>query len=217
MPAKDTLHPAPAEFRAPDNGELRRIAGEEGLNYPLEDYEPNQFWQEFMAFLQELISGLFGEVDINGNTLFTIITIISFLVIAWAAWQLFFRPVYSPLRTESAGSSSRASGIRETEIRQRNLEEEMAQAREARQWRLLLRLLYLHSLKLLDSKGFISFKLNKTNAEYLYEIQNRKVTAPFQRLSLLFDYGWYGHYEVDERFVRNAEELYETLKKQIAK
>ena len=217
MPAKDTLHSVPAEFRAPDKGELRRIAEEEGLIYPLEDYEPNQLWQEFMAFLQELISGLFGKVDIDGDTVIAVITIVSFLVIAWAAWQLFFRPVYSPVRSESGGSSSRASGIRETEIRQRNLEMEIAQAREARQWRLLLRLLYLHSLKLLDSKGFISFKLNKTNAEYLYEIQNQNVTAPFQRLSLLFDYGWYGHYEVDERFVRNAEELYETLKKQIAK
>lgn len=77
-------------------------------------------------------------------------------------------------------------------------------AKSDQDWRLMIRLLYLKSLKSLWDKEIISVRKGKTNREYYYEIQGKSWSADFQKLSLLFDYTWYGHFEAKEVHAQKA-------------
>lgn len=81
----------------------------------------------------------------------------------------------------------------------------IAQAQQAQDWRLTVRLIYLKSLKFLWEREIISVKKGKTNREYLYELSGKDLAADFERLSFLFDYTWYGHFDATEFHVQKAE------------
>jgi len=57
---------------------------------------------------------------------------------------------------------------------------------------LAIRLLYLAALKALSSKQLIYWKKNKTNRDYLWEMQDTRFQEDFQRLTRAFEQIWYG-------------------------
>lgn len=64
-------------------------------------------------------------------------------------------------------------------------------------YRLAVRLLYLQTLKQLSDRQLIHWKKEKTNAEYLYEL-NTSLQKPFGSLTREFEYIWYGEFVIDE-------------------
>ncbi len=77
-----------------------------------------------------------------------------------------------------------------------DFKDEMTRALEARDFRLAIRFLYLHSLTQLSDKGLVRFQDWKTPLDYQFELseENRK---PYERLASLFEYSWYGDFEVN--------------------
>ena len=74
----------------------------------------------------------------------------------------------------------------------------IANALKNKDYRLVIRFLYLKNLKLLTDKEFIEWKPNKTNYSYQYEIENQTVRSQFMEMTLIFDYIWYGEFIPDE-------------------
>ena len=65
-------------------------------------------------------------------------------------------------------------------------------AKGARDYRECLRILYQISLKELGQKGWVVTKTDKTNREYLEEIEPGNVAGDFSNLTLIHEYSWYG-------------------------
>ncbi|MDR2684508.1 MAG: hypothetical protein LBB53_03895 [Prevotellaceae bacterium] len=61
-----------------------------------------------------------------------------------------------------------------------------------------VRFCYLKTLKTLSEKQAIEYQYQKTNHEYIYEIQNENLKAKFSEISFIFDYYWYGSYPVSQ-------------------
>jgi hypothetical protein len=79
--------------------------------------------------------------------------------------------------------------------------------------RLVIRYYYLWILKRLAEKNIIDWHAEKTNSDYLYEIKSTDFKNEFQYLSYLYNYIWYGEFEMNEDIFSNAKKSFEkTLK-----
>ncbi|MEO5777513.1 MAG: DUF4129 domain-containing protein [Flavobacterium sp.] len=79
--------------------------------------------------------------------------------------------------------------------------------------RLAIRYYYLWILKRLAEKNIIDWHTEKTNSDYLYEIHSADLRTDFQYLSYLYNYIWYGEFEMTEQTFSNAKNAFEkTLK-----
>lgn len=75
--------------------------------------------------------------------------------------------------------------------------------------RLSIRYYYLWLLKKMAEKSLIVWDVEKTNTDYLYEIQNLEFRTQFEYVSYLYDYIWYGEFELDEVTFQKAKAAFE--------
>lgn len=64
--------------------------------------------------------------------------------------------------------------------------------------RLVVRYYYLWVLKKLSETDIINFIPEKTNSDYYNEIQSEKIKTDFKYVSYLYNYIWYGEFELDD-------------------
>jgi len=83
-------------------------------------------------------------------------------------------------------------------IHEIDYEQELQRLVAERKFRLAVRLLYLRALKKLSDAEIINWQPNKTNYNYLMEIDKPEIRNDFSKLTLQFDYIWYGDFPIDE-------------------
>ncbi len=81
--------------------------------------------------------------------------------------------------------------------------------------RLTIRYYYLWLLKKMSAKEIIVWDLEKTNSDYLREIKNPTLKKEFNYLSYLYNYIWYGEFELDEETFIKAKTAFETAIKSL--
>ncbi|WP_461135078.1 DUF4129 domain-containing protein [Spirosoma lituiforme] len=74
----------------------------------------------------------------------------------------------------------------------------IGEAVDQRNFRLAVRLLYLKTIKQLTDAGRITYKPEKTNRHYVYELANSSLQADFEHLTSQFELVWYGDFPIDE-------------------
>ncbi len=62
--------------------------------------------------------------------------------------------------------------------------------------RLAIRWYYLKQLNVLNTKSFISWQSFKTNIDYAKELKQLPFVNDFKAISKIYDYVWYGQYNV---------------------
>ena len=82
-------------------------------------------------------------------------------------------------------------------------------------FRLAIRYNYLLVLKNLSLKNYIKFEDDKTNNEYLNELNTAPFSNKFGYISYLYDYIWYGEFPVDIEQYTKAKTDFSTLLNQI--
>ncbi|MDR1222827.1 MAG: DUF4129 domain-containing protein [Tannerella sp.] len=97
-----------------------------------------------------------------------------------------------------------AYAVEEENIHEIDFGKEISTALDSGNYRLAIRLIYLHTLRILSDNKLIDWQIHKTPTEYLYEIKNRDVKPPFRELTRHFLQIRYGNY-------RASIELYETV------
>ncbi|MCB0710696.1 MAG: DUF4129 domain-containing protein [Ignavibacteriae bacterium] len=78
-----------------------------------------------------------------------------------------------------------------------NFDRLIAEALTAGEYRRAVRLQYLKTLRTLSERELIEWRREKTNGEYLREIQGDVLRSRFAELTLLFDYVWYGGFDIN--------------------
>ena len=85
----------------------------------------------------------------------------------------------------------------ETEdIQEIDLKGLLAQALKEENYRFAIRFLYLIILKDLDKQGILKWSKDKTNRDYLYEIEDDVFRNKLSELTRLFEYAWYGEIDI---------------------
>jgi len=102
-------------------------------------------------------------------------------------------------------------------IKEEDIEWLIKQAIEEQDFRLATRFLYLNILKKLTEEGFIEWKPDKTNKDYIRELSQKTIKDLFKRLSLIYDYVWYGKYNFGDKDFYQLHAQYKDFLKQIKK
>ena len=87
----------------------------------------------------------------------------------------------------------------------------IAEAITLKNYRLAIRLYYLKALKELTDREMIDWRINKTNRSYVYELNSPTLRPDFERITLQFEYAWYGDFPVDETQFLNIKNQFLTF------
>jgi hypothetical protein len=82
-------------------------------------------------------------------------------------------------------------------IKNEDLNELILNAVKQNDFRLAIRYYYLLSLKSLTNKELIDWQQDKTNEDYINEIKRDDVKSQFEKITRIYDYVWYGEFDVD--------------------
>lgn len=100
-------------------------------------------------------------------------------------------------------------------IKNQDIQQLIDQALKDKNYRLAVRYYYLLTLQQLSGKEHIDWQVQKTNHEYIYEIKNNDLRTQFGKLTDVYDYIWYGNFEVDEPAFAKAQHAFNKLQKAI--
>jgi len=82
-------------------------------------------------------------------------------------------------------------------------------------YRLAIRYYYLYILQLLSEKELIDWQQQKTNDDYIEELSKSNLKNDFGKATLLYDYVWYGEFDIDQERYQKAEVVFTSLKNAI--
>jgi len=163
----------------------------------------NWLSRQLLRFL-EWIFGVKYAKGIFGTILraipYIIVGILLFLLIK------FFLKVNSNSIVSNASNNPIVS-ITEDEalIKHKDLLKLIKQAIDQKNYRLAIRFYYLNIIKQLEDNELIIWEQQKTNEDYIQEISKENIKASFKDLTRLYDFVWYGNFEIDEtKFVKVA-------------
>jgi Domain of unknown function (DUF4129) len=89
----------------------------------------------------------------------------------------------------------------------------IADAEKKGAYRLAVRYQYLHLLNTLAAKEWVQLSPDKTNYQYLRELSGKPVRNDFARITLHYDYAWYGNFEVDVNVYQTIKNEFQQLQR----
>lgn len=174
---------------------------------------PDNFFTRFLAKVREFIRDLFnGNSSSHGNVriIETVAKVIAILIIITAVvliiisivrgnttWILGKKP------TPIYNGSEDVEDIMETDFHTL-----INTTEGTTDYRLAVRYYYLWLLQQLATRGFIKWNNDKTNTDYFYEIYDSRIRADFKYLSYIYDYIWYGEFELDNESYLKAKNAF---------
>ncbi|NQX90865.1 MAG: hypothetical protein HRT74_01770 [Flavobacteriales bacterium] len=84
----------------------------------------------------------------------------------------------------------------EENLEESDLEKALRLALASGNYKAAIRIWYLASIKELNRGGFIFWKKDKTNRQYIRELYGSALQRDFQKITLVFEKVWYGEYEI---------------------
>ncbi|WP_299555663.1 DUF4129 domain-containing protein [Seonamhaeicola sp.] len=182
----------------------------EDLNaiYAGEDYiyertvESSGWWTRFKQWLNDFFRDLFDIKNEGQASKATDIALkIAGIIISLLVIYFIFRAVMNNEGTWVFGKSSDKSIIPVTDIENNihatDFKKLIEDAEKDNNFRLAIRYYYLWLLKLLTQAEIIEYDVEKTNSDYQNEITQDNVKKEFAYTSYLYNYIWYGEFNVN--------------------
>ncbi|MEP7318149.1 MAG: DUF4129 domain-containing protein [Panacibacter sp.] len=116
---------------------------------------------------------------------------------------------------EATAKTGTAYSVEDENIHAISFESAIQQALQNGNYRLAIRYLYLQSLKILTDKNLIAWLPNKTNTDYLRELNKTGIQQPFRDITNIFEYAWYGNLTVTEEDFGGMQEEFLKFQKQV--
>jgi len=175
---------------------LDRLAQDSDLQYPLEMDNGGGWTGYIYQFLTSVYKALVDLLNISAQNFDNILNLFYFIsggVIVYLLYRL-FGARYLWIFSKAEAASEIPNTIEEENIHTIDFDQEIKQALGQGQHRLAIRLVYLHTLKILSDRQVIYWHPGRTNREYFQDIQKADLQQPFNTLSYYFNYVWYGNF-----------------------
>ncbi|SHH21647.1 DUF4129 domain-containing protein [Flavobacterium defluvii] len=160
-------------------------------------------WERFKDWLASIFRGLFSmsSTEASLNFVSILIRIIAVLGIILLIY-LIVKAIINKEGQWIFGKNSQKRTVYYSDIEKNihllDFEKVIKESLEAGEKRAAIRYYYLWLLKIMAQNNYIEWDIEKTNSDYLYELQNPKHRDEFTYLSYLYNYIWYGEFEIDE-------------------
>ncbi len=136
-----------------------------------------------------------GMLDFMGNV-FPYLLLIIVLVILINTFAGVPIPFLSKKEKEAAMPTQ--LDFEEDNIQDIPLNKLLKRALKNEDYALAVRYYYLKILQELQHKKYIKYDRDKTNSDYLFELEEEKMRKRFSYISYVYDYVWYGKFAIDE-------------------
>jgi hypothetical protein len=218
-PADSGLVRSPQGF---EQAQMTKFRASRDFEYDRETAEGLSPWQRFLRWLRSLMPEPDlddeGRQEKTNKTWTWVVRIIAALVLVFAITKLL--GINIPFNLDFRGKKSVAATPLPEDIHSIDFDQMIAQALGQGDFRLAVRLHYLLVLKQLTDKELIKWRNWKTNEDYTREVAqlgNADLRLGFNQATLVFDYVWYGHFEVDDQNYPSLKALFERFGNQITK
>ena len=170
-------------------------------------------WDHFKEWLRKLIGRLFGvTAPVAGIVVVWILYGVAIIVVALVIYFI----VKSMVNKEGQWIFSKSSSKRiinyddiERNLKDIDFDKLIKDTLKLGDNRLAIRYYYLWILKKMAEKDIIDWNPEKTNSDYLYEIKSNTLKTDFSYVSYLYNYIWYGEFEVDQTSFESAKHTME--------
>lgn len=200
--------------------DLKPYQEDEAFNYEVVKAD-NTWWDAVKNWFYNLLIGffewLFGVEQAVGYLAaflkilpYILLAILLFLIIRFFIKANTRSLIYTQNNPNLVSLSEEERIIKNEDI-QKLIKDALAQ----NNFRLAIRYYYLYILKLLTERELIDWQLQKTNDDYINELIPKELKSPFSRATLLYDYIWYGEFNIDQERYAKAEQVFDSLKKTI--
>ena len=182
--------------------DLEPYLEDEDFNYEIVESEEtavDRFLQWLKNGLRSLFESIFGVEAAAGILLF-IIRILPYLLLGFLVFLLlrfFIRVNSSALMGKTQAKGEVQISEEEKIIKNEDILALIKTAIANGDFRLAIRYYYLLALKYLSTDGHISWEPQKTNEDYLKDLQHTDLLADFEKITRVYDYIWYGEFKID--------------------
>ncbi|WP_264565188.1 DUF4129 domain-containing protein [Flavobacterium sp. N3904] len=171
-------------------------------------------WDRFKEWLANLFKNLFSFSDNKTSMHFVEILLKTIaILIVIAVIYMIVKAIMNKEGQWIFGKNSDKKIINYDEIEKNihlvDFEKLIHNSLQSGEKRLTIRYYYLWLLKKMSSKQIIVWDVEKTNTDYLYEIKNQTQKDDFAYLSYLYNYIWYGEFELDDATFAKAKNAFE--------
>jgi len=181
---------------------LKTYKADKEFNYKEAVAEENfidKAYRWFQNILRKFWEAIFGVGTATGF-LYFVFRILPYLLLAFLIFLLvrFFLKVNSnKLIAKARKQGSILFTEEEQIIKNEDIPSLIQEAVNQNNYRLAIRYYYLLSLKHLTESDSISWKPQKTNEDYINEISIDHLKIEFKNITRIYDYVWYGEFNID--------------------
>lgn len=199
---RDTAHILPRSF---NNNSLESFKSNKDFQYNKFQEPPLSLWDKFWNWIWYKISQLLKTR--NGRvTFWSLLIILGIAIIVFFVVKITGMGQGSLFARNSKGLMKYS--LSQNDINHISFDEEIEKAINNKNYRLAIRLQYLQALKKLSDKGYINWRINKTNTDYLNETSGKSFNGMFKKLTLNFEYTWYGERQLShENFLELSQQF----------
>lgn len=157
-----------------------------------------RFWRAVGRFFEQLFNFGNDEKTLNGlEILMRIIAIVIILFVVYMIVKIIINKEGGWIFSTSAKKIVITQNSEEN-IHTIDFKVIINKALYDKNYRLAIRYYYMWLLKSLTDRGEIEWDIEKTNGDYYREIKSESLKQDFQFLSYVYEYSWYGEFEISD-------------------
>lgn len=169
----------------------------------------SSLWESFKRWVIRLIRDLFGTTDpIKAGEWFdNFVHFLAFLIIGVVIYFIAKALLHKEGTWIFRGSKNRRIDYTDlnASIDKIDFQKLIEKAKLENDHRTMVRYYHIWILRTMAERNHIVWDINKTNSDYFYEIKDKKIKEQFRKQSYLYDYIWYGEFEIKEDEAAQAE------------
>ena len=180
------------------------------------------WWIRFKRWLSDVFKDLFSiNSDAQASNIVDLALNLFYVILLILVVYFIVRAIINKEGKWIFGKSSNKTIIPvldlENNLHQTDFNQLITDAEETQNFRAAIRYHYLKSLKILTDKGLIEYDVEKTNSDYVHELKLESVKTAFTYASYLYNYIWYGEFDIDEPQYLKARKAFANLNTNIAR
>ena len=210
--------PVPLNF---NEEKTKRYKEDPAFDYS-EAVEGDSWWTKFKRYVrlqwQRFLDWLFG--DYSPPLLLAIfLDILPYLLLGMLLTFILY--LFSRLNPAAGllGSSEKAEihfDDEEKIVKSRNIPELIKKAVAEENYRLAVRYHFLYILQQLSQNGYVNYDSSKTDEDYLAELKNEDLKAHFRKVNRIYDFIWYGNFEITADDYERFRQAFQKMESSIA-
>ncbi|WP_353777708.1 DUF4129 domain-containing protein [Winogradskyella sp. 3972H.M.0a.05] len=199
------------------NEDLEPYTSDKDFDYTEVEEDEENFLERFGNWLNNLLrkfwESIFGVGTASGFIyfMFRVLPYILLAVLLYLLIRFFLKVNSNAIIAKQKEAANVILNEEERIIKSEDIPQLINAAIKQKNYRLAIRYYYLMTLKLLTDTDSIDWMPQKTNKDYLNELDKEDIKTGFKNITRIYDYVWYGEFNVSDLKFETLKQPFETF------